>query len=207
MERMDNLEQTVIIKDLVRRSDETAESNFTEFEEEFNSVKELGTGSLDVLCQEAEISIDYNNSVEAIELNEINDKHGRLSDALESLEISTGFSVLPIALAHIASEVKTLARHEIFEFQGVRYSMSPNIRKAEIERMEADILKTIQDGVVFRESLMTTFAYKGKIYSTLLLSRVEWDWILSRFKLYKHSLRVINNSDIILIVEPERIGE
>lgn len=151
------------------------------------------------------IQVTFDEEVEPIEIKEIVDAHGRLSDIIDSLEDAVGLSVIPLKMANIAPEVSRLQRHEIFTFGGERYAFSNKIRQNVCDRYLAQITKTISEGVPYQLDLVTTITWRDKVYTTLLLSRVEWTYIMSKCRGYKQTLTTDQKTQITLKVFAERI--
>lgn len=150
------------------------------------------------------IAVEYVDE-EAIDLPEIRDTYGRLSDAIEALERITGLSVVPLEMAHIAPEVISLQRHEIFSFGGKRYAMSKKPREITLKTMQDEIVTSLTTGLPYECVLNTTVQYDGQYYSTLSLSRVEWTLLMSRFRHYKQNLSFKNNGTLVLEMFAERV--
>lgn len=144
--------------------------------------------------------------VDAVELPEIHDDYGRLSDAIEALENVTGLSVIPLQMANIAPEVVSLKRHTIFTFNGVRYAMSQRIREAAVNSFKERVMQALLSGLPFREDLVTSVRYEGNEYLTLALSQEEWTYILSLFRKYKQSLSIQNGNQLVLEVFAQRVN-
>lgn len=160
---------------------------------------------IDIPKDEQDIDVDYSTlEVQPIELESINDKHGRISDILEALENSTGMSVIPFEMGHIAPEVSSLARHKIFDFDGTRFAMSHKKRSSVIGDYRRRIINTISSGVPFREEINTHVSHNGKDYMTFKLSEDEWTYIIAIFRNYKERLYKTSDGKIILEVLAER---
>lgn len=152
-----------------------------------------------------DIDVDISGvSVESVDLAEIRDEHGRISDLIESLEEFTGLSVTPLEMGHVAPEVASLERHEIFEFNGERYAMSHKIRKKVVDAYKTRIIKVLSSGLPFKESLNTVVEYDGKEYETLQLSRDEWTYLMAMFRNYKEKLYESSDGKIYYEVFPDR---
>lgn len=151
-----------------------------------------------------EITVNHVD-VDSIELPEINDTYGRLSDVIEAVEKVTGFSVIPLTMAKIAPEVVSLQRHEIFTFNGVRFAMSNKPRKDTIEAYQEKIVQNLSTGLGFQENLYVPITYYGASYKTLSLSRVEWTLLLSKFRSYKQKIHTTDDSSLILEISTERV--
>lgn len=143
--------------------------------------------------------------VDEIILPEIKDVHGRISDIVDAIEVSTGVAVVPFEMANIAPEITKLQRHEIFQLGDRRFAMSKEIREGVVTQYTNKIVRTLTSGVPFVENLATTVTYNGKVYNTLALSKIEWTTLLSKFRKYKHSLRAQDNSSIILEILAEHV--
>lgn len=151
------------------------------------------------------IDVNLNDvNVEAVEIESINDHFGRLSDLIESLEVVTGLSVIPLEMGHIAPEVVSLSRHKIIEFNGVRYAMSPNVRMDVIEKWSERIRKQLSEGIPFMEKLNLSVTYNGVEYETLALSEAEWKYLMSMYRRYKQQLAKVNGNEIVLAILAER---
>lgn len=149
------------------------------------------------------ISVDFLD-IEAVQIDEIHDTHGRLSDIVESLESLLNLSVIPLRMANIAPEVVDLQRHEIFEFGGERYAFSKKMRKDKLDEYSTEIYQNLSTGLPFSLELVTSVSYQGTIYPTLLLSRAEWTFIMSKYRIYKEELNTDNKSSITLDIFAER---
>lgn len=165
------------------------------------------TASLDLSTPNAARTFDVQfTDVEPIEVNQIVDKHGRLSDIIEALEEKTGLSVIPLSMANIAPEVTELQRHEIFEFGGERYAFSHRIRRNVVDEYVEAITANISSGIPFALELVTSVVEHDNTYKTLLLSRDEWTYVLSKCRNFKQSL--IANDDetqITMTIMAERV--
>lgn len=160
----------------------------------------------DVTAGVSAVSLDVTYvPVDTINIPEIRDVHGRLSDAVEALEDATGLSVIPFSMANIAPEVANLARHEIFTFNGERYAMSHRVRDTVISDFVEKIVHNLSTGLPYSEDIVTSVEYCDQRYRTFLLSRDEWSLLLSKFRNYKQSLTTDNVSSIILKVCAERV--
>lgn len=153
---------------------------------------------------EVAIQVDITEDVTPIEIKEIIDVHGRLSDILDSLAEEVGLSVIPLRMANIAPEVSKLQRHEIFTFAGERYAFSKVIRQNVCDRYIEQIVKNISEGVPYQLELITTITWKGNEYKTLLLSRAEWTYIMSKCRDFKQKLITDQKSQITLQILAER---
>lgn len=142
---------------------------------------------------------------ECIDIPEIVDVHGRLSDAVEALEEATGLSVIPLEMAKIAPEVTELARHEIFELNHVRYAMSHKIREHVITEFIDKIVQSLSTGLPYTEDITAAVEYKGIMYNTFKLSKDEWNLLLSKFRNYRQALVTDNVSQIVLNIFAERV--
>lgn len=154
---------------------------------------------------EIAIQVDFEEDIEPIKVSEIIDTHGRLSDIIENLESETGLSVIPLRMANIAPEVSQLQRHEIFTFAGERYAFSRTVRKNVCDRYLSQIVSNISEGVPFSLDLVTSVAWGDDVYKTLLLSRVEWTYILSKCREFKQSFTTDKQSRITMQIFAERI--
>lgn len=160
-----------------------------------------------------EVPIDVEQSTDEIEVSiidvdevvipEIKDVKGRLSDIIESIEQSTGLSVVPLNMAGIAPEVIKLQRHEIFELGDVRYAMSKQVRENVVNEYVDRIRKSLTSGLPFVENLSKGVTYFGEDYRTIALSRVEWTIIISKFRRYKSAIRIKDGIDLVLEIYPE----
>lgn len=130
---------------------------------------------------------------EPIEIKEIVDTHGRLSDILESFEDDYGISVIPLRMAKIAPEVSKLDRHEIFSFGNNVYAMSQRIRNNVCDTYLSQIVSNISAGIPFELELMTSIVHEDETYETLLLSRAEWTYIMSKCRNFVESLTTDDN--------------
>lgn len=153
---------------------------------------------------ESTIAVDFVD-VDAIEIAEIHDTHGRLSDVIETFEDILHLSAIPLSLARIAPEVVDLKRHEIFEFGDERYAFSHRIRKDVVKDYLENISSNISTGLPFELELCTNISYEDKIYPTFQLSRDEWTYVLSKFRNYKQELVTDNSTSIVLRVFAERV--
>ena len=160
-----------------------------------------------------EVPIDVEQSTDEIEVSiidvdevvipEIKDVKGRLSDIIESIEQSTGLSVVPLNMAGIAPEVIKLQRHEIFELGDARYAMSKQVRENVVNEYVDRIRKSLTSGLPFVENLSKGVTYFGEDYRTIALSRVEWTIIISKFRRYKSAIRIKDGIDLVLEIYPE----
>lgn len=150
------------------------------------------------------ISVDFVDT-EPIEIPEIVDTHGRLSDIIESFEDSMQLSVIPLKMAGLTNEVSKLSRHEIFTFADEKFAFSQRIRKNVCDRYIDQIVANLSGGVPYTLQLVTTVTCDGKNYITLLLSRKEWTYILSKFRKFVQKLSTDNATHITLYVTAERI--
>lgn len=148
------------------------------------------------------IPINYMD-VEQIVITEITDSKGRLSDIIESFEIKTGLSVIPLAMADIAPEVTQFKRHNIFTIGDKRWAMSNTIRQDVVDAYIAKIVEALKTGLPFTESLSVIIPYNGVDYKSYALSQKEWTYILSTFNLYVGNLYA-RGDDLILEVTPKR---
>lgn len=173
------------------------------------TVPELAECELDDMTTTAapetrtEIRVDFVD-VEPIVIDEIVDRHGRLSDILEALEEELHVSVIPLRMAKIAPEVTKLQRHEIFMFGKESYSFSQNIRRDVVDSILDSIVSNISSGIPFSYDLITSVMYGEQSYRTLALSRKEWTYILSRCRNYKQSLVTDMANSITLNVFAEK---
>lgn len=151
-----------------------------------------------------EIKVDFMD-VEPIVIDEIVDRHGRLSDILEALEEELHVSVIPLQMAKIAPEVTKLQRHEIFMFGKESYSFSQNVRRDVVDSILDSIISNISSGIPFSYDLITSVMYDGQSYRTLALSRKEWTYILSKCRNYKQSLVTDMANSITLNVFAEKV--
>ena len=177
--------------------------------EKIESVADMPVNSMKeeknvVVPSDVKLSIDYVD-VDAIDLPEINDTFGRLSDIIEAIEGVTGFSVIPLDMANIAPEVVSLQRHDIFIFGGKRYAMSHKLRENVIAAYKEKIMQNLGTGLAFTEDLVVPIKYDGHTYKTLALSKNEWSYLLSIFRHYKQSITVHNDSELLLSVFAERV--
>ena len=156
-------------------------------------------------ASEMSIQVDIEKDVAPIEIKEIVDVHGRLSDIIDALSEEVGLSVIPLRMANIAPEVSKLQRHEIFTFAGERYAFSQVIRQNVCDRYIEQIVKNISEGVPYQLDLITTITWKDNDYKTLLLSRAEWTYIMSKCRDFKQKLITDQKSQITLKVFAERI--
>ena len=188
-----NRVMSVGIVDILKKAQEeaaNAANTDIDFEEEDNLKEEVEVG---VVPEPTISQLDVDLSgveVDGIELQEIRDEHGRISDLIESLEDCTGLSVIPLEMGHIAPEVTNLERHEIFELNGVRYAMSHRLRKKVIEAYKTRIIKVLSSGLPFKESLNASVEHDGNEYVTLQLSRDEWTYLMALFRNYKEKIYV-----------------
>ena len=157
-----------------------------------------------IVSSTVELQVKHIN-VEPIQLQEINDTYGRLSDIIEAVEHSTGLSVIPLEMANIAPEVASFNRHDIFTFHNKRFAMSRVPRENVMDAYQEKIIQTLESGVVFREDITTNVKYKDKEYLTLKLSATEWTFLLSKFCRYKQSLRIVDDNSIIMEIFAERV--
>jgi Fe-S-cluster formation regulator IscX/YfhJ len=152
------------------------------------------------------IDVDFSRvDTEVVELEEIRDDYGRISDLIESLEECTGLSVIPLEMGHIAPEVTKLERHDIYEFDGERFAMSHHLRKKIIDGYKARIIKVLSSGLPFKESLNVSVEYDGKEYVTLQLSQDEWTYLMAIFRNYKERLYQTSDGQLYLEVLPDRV--
>lgn len=153
---------------------------------------------------------ECNIEVELVETNEINvtniyDSVGRMSDAIEAVSRLTGYNVIPLSATDIPKEVEFLQRHALYPFGDVTYAMSNEVRMEKVHDYCTRISNYIAQGVVFTEKLNRTFSYGGLVYPTLDLTKFEWTLILSKFKSYKRRLYRKGESELYLEVQPERV--
>lgn len=152
-----------------------------------------------------DVFVDFTRfPVDAIEVTEINDRHGRLSDIIEALENETGLSVIPLQMGGIAKEVCSLARHKIFDFNNERYAMSYRIRRDVVDSFCERIVRTLSSGIPFSEVLNTVILYQGEEFNTLSLSEDEWTEILAKFRKYKQRL-YIKEGRLVMAIFNERV--
>lgn len=151
------------------------------------------------------ISVQFDDEITPVDIPEIKDEHGRLSDILEALEDELGISVIPLKMANIAPEVTMLQRHEIFTFGGERYAFSKRVRHNVCDRYTENIVASISEGLPFQMELVTGITWNDKEYRTLLLSRTEWTLILSKFRQFKQSLMTDDKTQFVLKVCAERV--
>lgn len=150
------------------------------------------------------ISVHF-TEVEAVNVAEIRDEHGRLSDMLDAIGEELDVTVLPLHMCNIAPEVTMLQRHEIFELGGVRYSMTDKIRRKEVDNYKQRILRSLKMGLPYEETLVSSVTYNNKDYSIISLSRAEWTLLLSMFRNYKQSLFINGENKIVMRVLAERV--
>lgn len=165
--------------------------------------KTLGTVAPKSKHSVRELSVNY-VSTDTIHLSAIQDTYGRLSDIVEGFEKSLGVSVVSFEMAHIAPEVKTLQRHDIFLFNGKQFAMSRKPREDTILSYKEKITKCLETGLAFREDLACTVTYNNQKWVSLKLSNTEWTLLLSMFRQYKQSLAVVDDNKLIMSVFAER---
>lgn len=192
--------------DIVYSVDEVgANNNGIEEEIKTSAVDTSNIDDLEAPTQDTLTSVPVSFSdVEPIEIHEIRDERGRLSDILESIEQDLGISVIPLRMANIAPEVTMLSRHEIYEFGGECYAFSSNIRKNLCEQYVEQVVTCVTEGVPFTLDLVTGITHNGESYKTLLLSRAEWTYIMSRCRTLKQELLTDGNTQMTLTIYAER---
>lgn len=151
------------------------------------------------------IAVDLQQDVEAVSISEIADTYGRLSDIVENVEQELGVSVVPLRMVNISTDVKALQRHEIFEFGGERYAFSKNVRKNVCERIVENIVANITNGIPYTLDLVTGITRGDETYKSLLLSRAEWTYIMSRCRVLRQELKTDGAQCMTLTVYAERI--
>lgn len=174
--------------------------------DEFQFNENIGTDVAEIHSAEAEqlsVSLD-DTDVEAIDLDEIRDVYGRISDLIEALEDDTGMSVIPLEMGHIAPEIVSLQRHEIMDFNGKRVAMSHRIRDNVIDSFKERIIKTLSTGLPFKESLNVIVTHAEHDYETLALSKDEWTRIMAMFRHYKERLIREADGKYYLEILPDR---
>lgn len=194
-------EEVLHMKDLLKgNSKGLAESKAVDATEDVDDFVVDAVGAAPV--EASTIPINYMD-VEQIVITEITDSKGRLSDIIESFEIKTGLSVIPLDMADIAPEVTQFSRHNIFTIGEKRWAMSNVIRQEVVDAYIAKIVESLKTGLPFTESLSVIIPYNGVDYKSFALSQKEWTYILSAFNLYVGNLYV-RGDDLILEVTPKR---
>lgn len=188
-----------IIRDFLANV-ETAEEQTTVADESVKQAVEAVTVEYD----------ERNIDVELVDTNEINvtniyDSKGRMSDAIDAVSRITGYNVIPLSATDIPKEVEFLQRHTLYTIDAVTYAMSNEVRTEKVEEYCTRIMNYIAQGVVFTEKLNRTFTYGDLVYPTLDLTKFEWTLIMSKFKNYKRRLFLKGETDLFLEIQPERV--
>lgn len=152
--------------------------------------------------EDTSLPINYMN-VEQIIIPEITDSQGRLSDIVESFEVTTGLSVIPLDMTDVAPEVSQLKRHSIFTIDDKRFAMSNKIREDVVQKYIEDITSMLKTGLPFIKSLSVTIPFDGKDYKSYALSQKEWTYLISVFNAY-HGGVYLHGDDLVLKVTPKR---
>ena len=187
-------EQTVKIKDLL--SGNTKKSRDANDLGDFNDIGFAEQQALEEVGEEIPISF---MEIDTLTVPRVQDLHGRLSDVFDFMMGKTNMSVIPFAMAKVSESVTKLMRHDIFELGGSKYAMSRVPRNDVIKSYSERIIKTLESGLDFKESLSLIINYEGHAYKTIALSEVEWTFLTSLFREYRPSLHK-KNDDLVLTV-------
>lgn len=135
----------------------------------------------EVTCHKKYLFVDTGLSAIEVELPEITDDSGRLSDAVSAIMQQTGLSVIPFSALQLSPSVATLRDYTVREYLGEKFALSTSVRQSVIEQYKERIVKVLSVGSQFRESLWIQFSYNGKEYKTLALSEIEYSTLCKMF--------------------------
>lgn len=138
------------------------------------------------------IPVEY-VSVEEVVIDEIHDKHGKLSEKVQAIMDEVNCSVIPFEAAGVLPQVVDFQNHDIVMLNNTRYIMSRSIRPEIISEFKQKIIATLESGLPYTKCLTTNVFVGTQSYATLLLSRIEWCYLCSMFKSY--NAEIIQNAE------------
>lgn len=143
-----------------------------------------------------------NLTVEPIQIPEIVDKYGKLSDIIERYENGYSLSVVPLEMTTILPQVKKLQRHEILEYKGKRYASSTE-RVVSVQRFQEykdKIYETLAEGQAFVDNLHLSTVIDGIKVETLKFNMHELQLLFGYYRLYDPKLITTSNGDQYIVV-------
>lgn len=136
---------------------------------------------------------------EAIQIGNISDKFGKLSDKIDSIAVVNNLAVVSLRDAGILAQVSSLMRHDIVDVCGVRYAMKREPRESILEIYKNQICESLSLGLSYEESLIMKITNGSKTMTTLKLSRIEWSYLCKWFSNYNARVTV-RSGDVFLTV-------
>lgn len=137
------------------------------------------------------IAINYNTD-EEVEIGDIIDTYGKLSDRVDEIMVKASTTVLPFTATGVLPQVVEFQRHDIFTINGDRYVMSRQIRKPVMDQFREAITKTLKSGLPYTKVLMVDVVIGTESFESLLLDQAEWTYLCSLFRRY--NARVFRDS-------------
>lgn len=137
--------------------------------------------------------------VEPLQINNITDKHGVLSNKIEEFMSQYGTAVVPLSAIGITSTLSSLERFDILEVDGVCYAMNRKPRENYLSIYKRQILDALEAGKTFCDSLLIKINCGIEEVITLNLSQIEWSYVCTWFSNYNAAVTV-RNHDVVLTV-------
>lgn len=137
--------------------------------------------------------------VEPLQINNITDKHGVLSNKIEEFMSRYDTAVVPLSAIGVTSTLSSLERFDILEVDGVCYAMNRKPRENHLSIYKRQILDALEAGKIFCDSLLIKINCGIEEVTTLNLSQIEWSYICAWFSNYNATVTV-RNHDVVLTV-------
>lgn len=131
--------------------------------------------------------------VDEVVIDEIHDKHGKLSEKVQAIMDEVNCSVIPFEAAGILPQVVDFQKHDLVVLNNTRYIMSRDIRSDVVAEFKQKIIDTLESGLPYTKCLTIDIFVGTQSYASLMLSRAEWSYLCSMFKNY--NALIIQNAE------------
>lgn len=146
--------------------------------------------------------VPLRDDVDAIQIERIVDTKGRVADLLDYYSNQIDSAIIPLKMTSVLPQIQEIKRYDLVSFRNQRFAYRCKARADVIEEYTNKIIKCLREGVPFTESLWYKIEFEGKTYDNLKLSPIEWQIIISKFRLYNAAIyKTDEDEDLILIVD------
>ena len=196
-------QERINVRDIIHAQKQAAKSvhnsqKFSDFEKRMLMRK--STVKSQVVDAEQSANLPENDlDVEPLQINNITDKYGVLSNKIEEFMSQYGTAVVPLSAIGITSSLSSLERFDMLEVDGVCYAMNRKPRENYLSVYKRQILDALEAGKTFCDSLLIKINCGIEEVITLNLSQIEWSYVCTWFSNYNAAVTV-RNHDVVLTV-------
>ena len=146
--------------------------------------------------------------VEPVKIKSFKDINGRLSNTIKSYMDELNIAVLPLSVTDILPQVTEFRDYDVIHFKGENFACRRDIREDVIELYKDRIIKNLENGVPFYESLWgitkephrESSNLEERTVRYLKLTPNEWTLLVSMFRLYDAGVLKEQDDNLILVI-------